>query len=349
MHIKMSKRNFFKFLLGLSTFIFTSILFPAFLFQRRKATFFKGIALGKTSRLSSDKISKVVIVRSTRIQGLNGKIDKGTIFQMVDQGVRNLVSKEIYPSAWKYLFSPQDTVGIKVNCLGGRMFSPHIELIDAIIAGLISANVKQENIIVWDRLNRELRLSGFTINTGSKGVKCFGTDALGYDRNPEIKGSIGSCFSRIISSYCNAIISVPVLKDHDLSGVSISMKNFYGAIHNPNKYHDNNCDPYIADLNSHPYIKDKLRLIICDGITVEYNGGPGYNPTWLWNYNGLLIAQDPVALDCIGMGIIEKKRKMMGMESLKQEGREARHIGSAARLGLGTDRIDRIDILNLSV
>ena len=46
---------------------------------------------------------------------------------------------------------------------------------------------------------------------------------------------------------------------------------------------------------------------------------------------------------------IEKKRKMMGMESLKQAGREARHIGSAAKLGLGTDRIDRIDSVNLSV
>ena len=349
LHTKMSRRKFFKSLLGLFTFIFTWILFPAFPFQGRKPPFFKGIALGKTSRNPSDKISKVVIVRSPRIQGPKGKIDKGTVFQMLDQGIRNLAGKEDSPSAWKQIFSPHDTVGIKVNCLGGRMLSSHTELVEAIIAGLISANVKEEKIIVWDRLGRELRASGFTINTGNKGVKCFGTDALGYDRDPEIKGSIGSCFSRIISTYCNAIISVPVLKDHDLSGVSISMKNFYGAIHNPNKYHDNNCDPYIADLNSHPYIKDKLRLIICDAITAEYNGGPGYNPTWVWDYNGLLIAQDPVALDCIGMGIIEKKREMMGMESLKQAGREAKHIGSAARLGLGTDRIDRIDSVNLSV
>jgi uncharacterized protein (DUF362 family) len=336
-------------LLGLSTFIFTSILSPSFLFQRRKAPFFKGSALGKTFRWPLDKISKVVIVKSGRIQSPDGKIDKDTVYKMVDEGVRNLAGKEPFPSAWKCLFTPHDTVGIKVNCMGGRMLSPHIELIEAIIAGLISANVKEENIIIWDRLSRELRQAGFKIHTGNKGVKCFGTDEVGYDKDPEIKGSIGSCFSRIISTYCNAIISVPVLKDHDLSGVSISMKNFYGAIHNPNKYHDNNCDPYIADLNSHPYIKDKLRLIICDGITAAYNGGPGYNPTWVWNYNGLLIGQDPVALDRIGMSIIEEKRKAMGMESLKQAGKEARHIGSAARLGLGTDHIERIELMNLSI
>ncbi|MFH1623651.1 MAG: DUF362 domain-containing protein, partial [Pseudomonadota bacterium] len=189
----------------------------------------------------------------------------------------------------------------------------------------------------WDRSTSELKRAGFKINVRGRGVRCFGTDMVGYDRQPEIKGSIGSCFSKIVSTYCSALISVPVLKDHDLAGISISMKNFYGAIHNPNKYHDNNCDPYIADLNSHPYIKEKLRLVICDGIIGVYHGGPSYKARWSWNYNGLLISQDPVAVDSMGRRIIEEKRKEMGLGSLTEAGREPKYIATAAKLGLGID------------
>ena len=39
-----------------------------------------------------------------------------------------------------------------------------------------------------------------------------------------------------------------VVKDHDLAGVSAGLKNWYGVIHNPNKYHDSCCDPYVADV-----------------------------------------------------------------------------------------------------
>ena len=123
------------------------------------------------------------------------------------------------------------------------------------------------------------------------------------------------------------------------------MKNFYGAIHNPNKYHDNNCDPYIADLNSHPYIKDKLRLIICDSIIGLYNGGPGYKARWTWNYNAILLSQDPVALDSMGRKIIEEKRKEMGLKGLKEAGREPRYISTAARLGLGIDDLEKVEIV----
>jgi uncharacterized protein (DUF362 family) len=136
-----------------------------------------------------------------------------------------------------------------------------------------------------------------------------------------------------------------VLKDHDLAGVSLSLKNFYGAIHNPNKYHDNNCDPYVADLNTHPYIKNKLRLIICDAITLQYHGGPAYKPQWAVDYRSILLSRDPVAIDRIGARLIEEKRKEKGLSSLKESGREPLHIATAAGKGLGTDNPDEIEYL----
>ena len=57
------------------------------------------------------------------------------------------------------------------------------------------------------------------------------------------------------------LINLPVLKDHDGAGVTIALKNMYGAIHNPNKYHPNGCDPYVADLNMLPEIRSRMKLI----------------------------------------------------------------------------------------
>jgi uncharacterized protein (DUF362 family) len=136
-----------------------------------------------------------------------------------------------------------------------------------------------------------------------------------------------------------------VLKDHDLAGVTLAMKNFFGAIHNPNKYHDNNCDPYIAELNTHPYIRRKQRLIVCDALVAQYNGGPAYKPQWAWNFSGLLIGTDTVALDYVGANIIEQKRKEIRMPSLKQAGREPKYIQTAASLGLGTSDPSQIDVI----
>ena len=71
-------------------------------------------------------------------------------------------------------------------------------------------------------------------------------------------------------------MSFGVVKDHDLSGVSAGMKNWYGAIHNPNKYHSNGCDPFIVDVARHPFIRDKLRLTVLDGVVAQCHGGPAY-------------------------------------------------------------------------
>jgi uncharacterized protein (DUF362 family) len=127
------------------------------------------------------------------------------------------------------------------------------------------------------------------------------------------------------------------------------LKNFFGAIHNPNKYHGNACDPYVADVYMLPPIQQKVRLTICDATTAQYEGGPSYMPQWAWPYNGLLVAHDPVALDYVGWQIIERKRGEKGMKSLQALGRAPNYIATAADLRhkLGTnvpERIERVEL-----
>ncbi len=313
-----------------------------------------GLASSRTTAAASRAgRAHVVSVRRPDVFGKDDKsdvrglgIDSKLVYQMVHESVTALVGTKTSDDAWKNLFGPDDVVGIKINCLGGRMISSHPAIVEGIVQGLRKAGVSDNNIIVWDRFSRELKTAGFSIYAARRGVRYLGTDARGYGYHlePIQYRSIGSLFSRILTSECSAIVSVPVLKDHDLAGITLNLKNFYGAIQKPSLYHDNGCDPYIADLNAHPLIKDKMRLVVADALVGVYDGGPSYKPDGAWRHAGVLASTDPVAIDRVGADIIEAKRAEEGKKPLKDVGREPTHIHTAARLGLGQDDPDKIDV-----
>ncbi len=292
----------------------------------------------------------VIIARDDKLFAETGNLKETLVSGLIHKAVMQLTNALSQEKAWQALFRPDDIVGIKLNCLSGKTMSPHVAVVESIIQGLKFAGIKDKNVIVFERFSRELETAGFRVRRMTEGIQCFGTDELpggGYEAEPQFAGSVGTCFSKIVSRLCTAIINVPVLKDHDLSGISVAMKNFFGVIHNPNKYHGNNCNPFIAELNTHPYIADKVRLVICDAILAQYHGGPGYKPQWTWNYQGIIAGRDPVALDRICHTIIEGKRKEMKLPSLKQANREPKYISTAAMLGLGIDEPSKINVVHI--
>ncbi|HEQ60340.1 MAG TPA: DUF362 domain-containing protein [Firmicutes bacterium] len=267
------------------------------------------------------------------------------LLPLVEEAVRAATGQSDIQTAWRSLVSPKDIIGLKVNTLAGRGMSTRPAVAFAIAASLTKAGIPAGNIIIWDRSSGEMRRAGYPLSTEAEKVRCFGSDSLpeAYEGKPEVLRSVGSCFATLVSRYCTALINVPVLKDHDLSGITLGMKNFYGVIHNPNKYHDNHCDPYIADLSSHPYIREKLRLVIADALLCQYNGGPSLKSQWTFPLGGILAGTDPVAVDRVGALIVEQEREKHEMPSLEAAGRPATHIATAARLGLGTDQPDEIE------
>jgi uncharacterized protein (DUF362 family) len=306
--------------------------------------------LGSTSSvLAAPAQPKVILAKRTSVLKGGDAVEGRELRELLDRAIIALTGKSDARSAWKSLCTPADVVGIKVNCLAGRGASSHPEVASAIVEGLASADIPRKNIIVWDRTEHDLLSAGFSMS-GLNGAKVLATDSrgIGYEPDVEFAGEVGSCFSRIISRMCTAIISVPMLKDHDLAGVSLGMKNFYGAIHNPNKYHDNNCTPFVADLSTHPFIKNKLRLIVCDGLMAQYHGGPAPRPQWAWPAATLLVGTDPVAVDRIGCEMIERKRKEAGMKPLKESGREPKYIETAETRGLGVADLGKIMKISIS-
>jgi len=231
------------------------------------------------------------------------------------------------------LFAPGDTVGIKLNCLAGRRLSPHPELVDALAVLIVAAGVPPDRILVFERSSRELRRAGFTPGANAH-YRCLGIDNE-YESEPAVSGEIGSCYASIVSRRCTALVSFGVVKDHDLAGVSAGLKNWYGVIHNPNKYHDDNCDPYVADVVNHPWIRDKLRLTVLDGAIAQYHGGPAFNGAFVWPLGRVVASTDPVAADAWAWKTLDAERKRRGKPSLEADKRTPRFIRTAARYGLG--------------
>lgn len=295
-----------------------------------------------------DEKSLVVIARDETLT--QGRIAQHAdlLRKLLDAAMQRLTEAPDTSTAWRIIFSPGDRVGIKVNTLG---LSTQPVVVDAIVAGLRQADVAAENIIIWDRFDVELAAAGFRLNKSASGVQCRGTDAehigSGYQSQIEDSGRIGSCFSRIVAEQIDALICVPVLKDHNLAGVSLGMKNFFGAIHNPNKYHDHNCDPYVADVVSHRFIRPKWKLTVCDGTRAQYNAGPGYHPGFAWPFGGLIVGADFVATDAVAADLLDEQRKAKGIKTLAEDGRPWKHVFTAGSRGLGEadlTKIERIEV-----
>jgi len=246
-------------------------------------------------------------------------------------------------SAARRLFSPEDTVGIKVNCLAGRRLSPRVELVGALADLLAEAGIPHRRIIVFERHSRELRRAGFRVGERGERFRAVGIDNE-YDRMPSVSGSIGSCFARLVSTTCTALVSFGVVKDHDLAGVSAGLKNWYGVIHNPNKYHDGNCNPYVADVVNHPFVRDKLRLTVLDGVEAQFHGGPALRASNLYPLARLAASVDPVAADVWAWREIDEERGRRGLPSLAEAGRLPRFIATAAEYGLGTVKPEILEV-----
>jgi uncharacterized protein (DUF362 family) len=232
------------------------------------------------------------------------------------------------------LFRPSDVVGIKLNCLAGPRMSPHPELVNAMVDMIAELGISRNRIIVFERSSRELERARFSVRRSGGPYLCFGTDN-DYDRYPSDSGSIGSCFARLVSTTCTALISFGVVKDHDLAGVSGSLKNWYGVIHNPNKYHDSGCDPYVADVVNHQFLRDKIRLTVLDGIEAQCHGGPAFYQGGVFPLGRVAVSTDTLAADLWAWQQIDHERHRRGRPTLEEENRAPRFIATAARYGLG--------------
>lgn len=302
------------------------------------------VALG-AGEVSAAEAPRSRVVRARRQKAtVDLQPNQPVVTEAVHAAVMGLSGKSTPAAAWAEFLRPDDVVGLKINCLFGIGASTHPQVVAAVIEGCKLAKVKPENIIVWDRTDSDLAKVGYRINRGP-GVRCYGVNK---DWEPE-PVAIHTCrgrLAKLVTTTCTALINLPILKTHSMAGMTLALKNHYGTFHNPWDAHANACDPFAAHVNLLPQIRTKTRLVLADALLPIAEGGPGPQPQWTWPFNAILASRDSVAIDYVGMQILDKRRAELGLKSLEKSG-AARHVLTAARLGLGTADLSRIDLVDV--
>jgi uncharacterized protein (DUF362 family) len=293
--------------------------------------------------------SKVVVARDPALHNAAGQLDDKRVLDLLDRAIAAYTGRDRPIEAWKRIVPVGKVIGLKVNGLGGRGISTHLALVLAIAERLQQAGVKPGEIIVWDRNARDLQACGLTINTDPSRIRCYGSDVAGFEDQPATWGTASVKFSKILTRECDMVIGLPILKDHNLAGVTFAMKNMYGVVQHPYELHSNNCNPGVPDLNCIPVVRSKVRFTIGDATSSVYEGGPGFHPEHLWQPNALIVGEDRVAVDRTAWQIIERKRAEVGLPTLEADGRPPHYIAAAADAehNLGTNDPKRINLMEI--
>jgi len=293
--------------------------------------------------------SKVVVARDAALHNASGQLDDKRVIDLLDRAMASYTGRDKPIEAWKHIVPTDKVIGLKVNGLGGKGISTHLALVLAVCERLQQAGVHPGNIVVWDRGTRDIQACGLTVNTDPSKVRCYASDTVGYEEQPVSFGTASVRLAKILSRECDMVINLPILKDHELAGVTFSMKNMYGVVERPNQLHANGCNPSVADLNCIPTIREKVRFTIGDAMTSVYNGGPGFHPEHLWQPNALIVGEDRVAVDHTAWQMIEGKRAEVGMPTLEATGRPPRYIATAADAShkLGFNDPQRIHLMEV--
>jgi uncharacterized protein (DUF362 family) len=295
--------------------------------------------------------SKVVIARDAALHNAAGQLEEQRVLNLLDHAIAIYTGRDKPVEAWKRIVPVGKVIGLKVNGLGGKPIATHLALTLAICERLQQAGVKPGEIVVWECQSSGLENAGYTINADRNRIRCIGTNmtGYGYEEQPVACGPVNVHLAKILTRECDFVINLPVPKDHDLAGVTFSMKNPYGAVERPSELHANGCNPAVADLNSIPAIRDKFRFTIGDATSSIYQGGPVFRPEALWHPNALIVGEDRVALDTIAWQMIERKRAEMGLQTLAAVGRPTSFLATAAnaKYNLGTNDPNRIQLLEV--
>ncbi|MCD6161277.1 MAG: DUF362 domain-containing protein [candidate division Zixibacteria bacterium] len=106
-----------------------------------------------------------------------------------------------------------------------------------------------------------------------------------------------------------ALINVRPLRTHHWSGIGGCLKNYIMFVPKPHEYHDDSCAD-LAALWDLPLVKGKTRLNVLAVLTPQFHniGAHHFDKKYIWQYKGLLVGNDPVAVDAVGVHLLEAKR-----------------------------------------
>jgi uncharacterized protein (DUF362 family) len=138
---------------------------------------------------------------------------------------------------------------------------------------------------------------------------------------------------------CDAWINVPVLKVHSSARLTIAMKNYMGIVWDPRFFHGNGLAQCIADVCTW---EKKPVLNVVDAYRIMKSNGPrGRSEADAVLVKALFASTDFVAVDTAATLLAEQFTKV----PLK----DVEHITIGEKMGLGTTKLDTLNVAKLKV
>jgi uncharacterized protein (DUF362 family) len=276
---------------------------------------------------------------------------------MLEKALMELTGATNVNTAMARFIHKDDVVAIKVNGIAGQKgtytMATNYEVILPVVEAVLALGVPANKITVYEQFPDFL--NGTRINLRKwklpEGV-LTGTHNNADHKMPDIKiyQGIKTKYARIFTD-ATAVINVTMIKDHSISGYTGTMKNItHGNVNNPHEHHASQASPQIAMLYNHPIVTSRVRLHITDAFKVMYDKGPlDKDPKTRIPHGALYVCTDPIAMDTMGVKILNDERKARNLPSLKDAGREPRYIQTGADLGLGIHDLNQIRMQTFEV
>lgn len=304
------------------------------------------VAIDRTDILKfyPDGPSKVVHTHHAGVWA-GDRLSPEALRHMLDASITELTGLNDAREAWAALFKPTEKIAIKVNAFQNSIIWTHAPLVAAVVASLQDAGLPAEQIFIYDHL-AVFQEAGYQVNKEGPGVRCL--EEAGFSGKWKVATNMLALSDTLQS--CDALINMPVLKSHMISGLTFAMKNHYGSVQFPSMLHYP-IDQSIAELNALPPIKDRTRLVIGDILEANLQYRSGW-PYWEadWKGDSILMSFDPVAHDALGMQILEQLQteNQAALSSMLRDTATA-YLKIAAELGLGTHDPQNMEVVEVKL
>lgn len=248
--------------------------------------------------------------------------NQAAVNTMLDQAIMALTGKASVIEAWTSIFqehnngadySQNEKIAIKVNfnnsygdggsnCLSSHC--PTVVAINALLRQLImDKGIPAGNIGVYDTSRS---FPNYYNNGVAYGVN-LNTEPSCTQTTACTNGGLTARFGcwPITAKY---IINMPLLRNHSMAGVTLSLKNHLGSTTEPRCFHGSltgstPSSNSLVQLNSQSVIKNKTILVVADALYGMTRGGPDSTPDL--RPNSFFLSKDPIAVDSVMMDYLE--------------------------------------------
>ena len=142
---------------------------------------------------------------------------------------------------------------------------------------------------------------------------------------------------------CTALICMPALKAHWLTGIGTVIKNYIMFSGRPRNYHDQD-SAKLGEIWHLPEVKGKTKLILVDALHPLCDKGPQVDPRYKWPYKGLIAGLDPVAVESVCLKILTTKRNLIKQKPWPLSPPPLCVEAADSVYGLGTSDFKKIEI-----